>query len=128
MLTSPPHTGDILWTPRAEQIAASRLAAYLRWLETEKGLRFVDYSALWRWSVDDLENFWQSIWDFFELRHDGSRQPVLASRRMPGRGRTWPSRASTVPRSTVRSTPSRTRRSLNDFFRPRMTIGLLSPI
>ena len=84
MLGSPPNTGDILWTPRAEQVTASRLAAYLRWLETEKGLHFSDYNALWKWSVDDLESFWQSIWDFFELRYDGSCQPVLASRQMPG--------------------------------------------
>ena len=28
---------------------------YLAWLERERGLRFDDYAALWRWSVDDLE-------------------------------------------------------------------------
>ena len=27
---------------------------YMDWLERERGLRFADYAALWRWSVDDL--------------------------------------------------------------------------
>ena len=34
---------------------------YMRWLDRERGLRFDDYAALWRWSVDDLEGFWTSV-------------------------------------------------------------------
>ena len=56
----------------------------MRWLEAERGLRFDGYEELWRWSVDDLEGFWGSIWDFFEVRADGDRSQVLASRAMPG--------------------------------------------
>ena len=76
--------GDILWTPSAEQVAASRLHAYQQWLAAERGLRFDDYDALWRWSVEELESFWDSIWDHFGVLADGARAPVLASRRMPG--------------------------------------------
>ncbi len=43
---------------------------------------FDDYAALWQWSVDDLEGFWASIWDFFGVA--GSYDRVLASREMPG--------------------------------------------
>ncbi|WP_349282276.1 acetoacetate--CoA ligase [Polaromonas hydrogenivorans] len=75
---------EILWAPTASQIEPTRLAAYLRWLEANKGLHFADYDALWRWSVDELEAFWQSIWDFFGVQADGAREPVLASRTMPG--------------------------------------------
>jgi acetoacetyl-CoA synthetase len=28
----------------------------MRWLRTERGLAFEDYGALWRWSVDQLED------------------------------------------------------------------------
>jgi acetoacetyl-CoA synthetase len=76
--------GQVLWTPTAEQAASTRLAAYLRWLASERGLRFDDYASLWQWSVDDVEAFWQTVWDFFGVQADGERVPVLASREMPG--------------------------------------------
>ncbi len=73
-----------LWEPSAELVENARLTEFMRWLEAERGLRFEDYEALWRWSVDDLEAFWDAIWDFFEVQADGERGAVLASREMPG--------------------------------------------
>src|ERR1700761_3928619 len=37
------------------------LAAFTRWVETEHGLDLPDYDALWRWSVDHLEDFWRGL-------------------------------------------------------------------
>jgi acetoacetyl-CoA synthetase len=73
-----------LWEPSAELVERSRLTEFMRWLEAERGLAFADYDSLWRWSVDDLDAFWAAIWDFFEVRADGDRSTVLASRQMPG--------------------------------------------
>lgn len=75
---------EILWAPRLDQIEPTRLAAYMRWLASERGLNFESYDALWRWSVDELEAFWQSIWDFFDVQADGSCELVLGSTAMPG--------------------------------------------
>jgi acetoacetyl-CoA synthetase len=76
--------GDLLWEPSAAQKESSRLAHYMRWLAQERGQRFDNYEALWQWSVERLEPFWESVWDYFDVQADGSRQPVLVSRRMPG--------------------------------------------
>jgi acetoacetyl-CoA synthetase len=76
--------GDVLWTPSADRLAASRLADYERWLQARTGRHFVGYQELWRWSVDDLDSFWSSIWQFFDVQADGSPSPVLGERRMPG--------------------------------------------
>jgi acetoacetyl-CoA synthetase len=76
--------GDVLWQPTPTQIDATQLAAYQRWLSSERGLRFDDYAALWSWSVSDVAAFWQTVWDFFDMQADGSREPVLASHAMPG--------------------------------------------
>ena len=73
-----------LWEPPAALVENARLTEYLRWLESERSLRFDGYEALWRWSVDDLDAFWASIWDFFAVQADGDPAPVLASREMPG--------------------------------------------
>ena len=75
---------EVLWTPQSDQIELTRLTAYMRWLATEKGLNFKSYDALWQWSVDELEAFWQSIWDYFDVQADGACEPVLGSQTMPG--------------------------------------------
>ncbi|HZG50141.1 MAG TPA: AMP-binding protein, partial [Thermoleophilaceae bacterium] len=63
--------GDLLWEPRG----GSKLAAYM------EERRFDDYHDLWRWSVEDLEGFWGSLWTRYGL---GSYERVLASAEMPG--------------------------------------------
>jgi acetoacetyl-CoA synthetase len=73
-----------LWQPTAELVEASRLTEYMRWLAERRGLSFDSYEELWRWSVEDLEAFWASIWDYFEVQADGEPESVLDSIEMPG--------------------------------------------
>jgi acetoacetyl-CoA synthetase len=56
----------------------------MRWLEAERGVVASGYSDLWRWSVDSLEDFWASIWDYFEVIAASPYEAVLAERTMPG--------------------------------------------
>src|SRR3979411_2456022 len=59
--------GELLWTPGPERVRRANLTAFADWLARERGRRFADYSALWRWSVEDLEGFWQALWDYFRI-------------------------------------------------------------
>lgn len=78
------NEAEKVWEPSEAVRQAARMTAYLEWLERQRGLRFADYDALWRWSVTDLEAFWASIWDYFEIRAATRYERVLAERRMPG--------------------------------------------
>jgi acetoacetyl-CoA synthetase len=73
-----------MWTPSRERVESSRMHDYMRWLENRKNLRFDDYNALWQWSVNNLEDFWASIWEYFEIRHSQPPTRVLDGQRMPG--------------------------------------------
>ena len=73
-----------LWEPPAGLVERARMTEYMRWLAAARGLDFDGYDDLWRWSVTDLEGFWSSIWDFFEVRADGGYDRVLSSHEMPG--------------------------------------------
>jgi acetoacetyl-CoA synthetase len=77
-------TPELLWTPSREQIEGATLTRYQRWLDDTRGLRFDSYEELWRWSVHDLEGFWSSICEFFELRFEVPAERVLGRREMPG--------------------------------------------
>ncbi|MDD0813906.1 acetoacetate--CoA ligase [Curvibacter sp. HBC28] len=61
-----------------------QMTLYREWLQRERGLSFASYDALWRWSVTDLDAFWQSIWDYFELQSPTPHTAVLARNAMPG--------------------------------------------
>ncbi len=61
-----------------------RLLHYQRWLQAQRGLSFPDYDSLWRWSVDDLPAFWQSIWDHFDIQSPTPHECVLDREVMPG--------------------------------------------
>jgi len=76
--------GRLLWEPTADAIERSTLTTYMRWLEARRGLRFEGYHDLWQWSIDDVEGFWASIWDFFEVRAERPYKRVLGRREMPG--------------------------------------------
>ncbi|MDO7867228.1 acetoacetate--CoA ligase [Nocardioides jiangxiensis] len=73
------------WTPPADAWETSRLGAFARLAQRRSGLDLVgDYAALWRWSVEDLDTFWATAWDFFGLPALPPGQQVLAEDRMPG--------------------------------------------
>ncbi|MGR6317325.1 acetoacetate--CoA ligase [Micromonospora soli] len=76
--------GDVLWAPPADVRERSRIGDYLRWLAEHRGLEFADYDALWRWSVTDLDAFWRSIWDYFEVVAHTPPTATLTGRAMPG--------------------------------------------
>ncbi len=61
-----------------------QIRLYQNWLRDEHGLSFDTYNALWRWSVTELDAFWQSIWDYFDFQSPTPHSAVLASNVMPG--------------------------------------------
>jgi acetoacetyl-CoA synthetase len=69
----------LLWTPAPEQIERATLTRYARAVGREGA-----YDDLWRWSVEDLEGFWSSIWEFFDVQASEPYERVLGRREMPG--------------------------------------------
>lgn len=61
-----------------------QIRLYQNWLREQRGLTFDSYDALWRWSTTELDAFWQSIWDYFELRSPTPHRAALTVNRMPG--------------------------------------------
>ncbi len=76
--------GSVMWEPSERLKSASNIARYMAWLGERRGLRFDSYDELWRWSVNDLEGFWSSIWSYFEVAADSPYTSVLSGSEMPG--------------------------------------------
>ena len=58
----------VLWEPRGDSAVERFAAAH----------GHADYASLFRWSVEDLEGFWQAVWDHFGVRAHTPAERVLA--------------------------------------------------
>ena len=68
----------VLWTPPPDVRETTEIGRFAQ------RFGFDSFEALQRWSVEDLEGFWQAVWDFFELRAHTPHERVLGAREMPG--------------------------------------------
>jgi acetoacetyl-CoA synthetase len=78
---------EVLWTPTPESIAASGLGRFAAWVADRRGLDFgspPDYDAIWRWSVDHLDQFWADVATFTDVLPGVPEDRVLTRREMPG--------------------------------------------
>ncbi|WP_138758499.1 acetoacetate--CoA ligase [Modestobacter altitudinis] len=77
----------VLWSPTPESMAASRLGRFAAWVADRRGLDFgspPDYDAIWRWSVDHLDQFWADVATFTDVLPGVPEDRVLTRRAMPG--------------------------------------------
>jgi len=80
----PVREGTVLWEPTEEFKRRATITRFLKWLESERGLSFKDYHSLWEWSVTEIENFWQCLWQFFDIKASKPYTRILSERKMPG--------------------------------------------
>ncbi|MGW6174208.1 acetoacetate--CoA ligase [Arthrobacter sp. NPDC055138] len=69
---------------KGEGLKKTFLGDYLDWLNQNRGEQFESYDELHRWTVRDLNGFWSSVWDYFEIRDHGSYVEALGEQTMPG--------------------------------------------
>src|SRR5687768_296434 len=72
----------MLWAPSQQFIEESNIKLFMNWLATNKNLSFPDYAQLWKWSVDHLEDFWECIFQYFNVIHDGNYTSVLGEQQL----------------------------------------------
>ncbi|TGX55784.1 acetoacetate--CoA ligase [Sphingomonas gei] len=61
-----------------------QIRLYQDWLKRTHRREFATYEDLRRWSVDDLEGFWRSIWDYDGIESPTPCAAVLGNDEMPG--------------------------------------------
>jgi acetoacetyl-CoA synthetase len=59
--------GEILWRPSPERAAATQAEAFRRAATERWGRELPDWDALYRWSCEEREEFWTSVWDFCQV-------------------------------------------------------------
>ncbi len=75
---------DVLWRPPADVRQTTQMGRYLDFVRDTRGQDFPGYDELFAWSVTDLEGFWGSLWEFFEVKAHTPYERVLGATAMPG--------------------------------------------
>ncbi|MEM6525102.1 MAG: acetoacetate--CoA ligase [Bacteroidota bacterium] len=73
----------VLWTPTDDFKNKSNLSNYIGWLEKSNQLELTNYEQLREWSVKELESFWLSILEYFNIEFSGDTKRVLSGSQMP---------------------------------------------
>ncbi|MCM3389433.1 acetoacetate--CoA ligase [Ureibacillus chungkukjangi] len=76
--------GALLWEPSKEQIENSSITQFKNWVNEERDLSIQNPAELWKWSVDELEQFWESVWKYCKVKSHTPYEQVLEKRTMPG--------------------------------------------
>jgi len=82
-MKSPIKDGDLIWKPSEKTIEDANLTDYMTWLEQNNGQTFDSYRSLWEWSVDSVDDFWQSLMDYFGVAKSKSTLTALKGSQMP---------------------------------------------
>ncbi len=74
-----------LWQPSPERIAEANLTSFATQVERDWGVKLDGYDALYDWSIEEMEKFWTSVWDFCGVIAEtrGSRV-LIDGDKMPG--------------------------------------------
>src|SRR5699024_3983551 len=78
--------GTILWNPSEAAKEEAEITKYIKWLNSKKNFSFTTYDDLWKWSVNHIEAFWESVWEYFEVTSSTSYTSALVGQCMTGAG------------------------------------------
>jgi acetoacetyl-CoA synthetase len=77
--------GKLLWQPTEEQIRATNMYRFMTIVNERFGKRFTRYDELYRWSVENIADFWATMWDVAGIiAAKGYQRVIDDATRMPG--------------------------------------------
>lgn len=77
-------TTAIMWQPTPDQIAAARMTDFMQTINHQFNTNLETYAQLHEWSVTHSEEFWQSIWDYFDIIGEPGARVVSNPEQLPG--------------------------------------------
>jgi acetoacetyl-CoA synthetase len=74
-----------VWRPSPERVAAANLTRFIGCVNSRRGTQLEGYPALYRWSIENPESFWEELARFADVRIDWGPGPALENAaQLPG--------------------------------------------
>ncbi len=56
--------GKQLWSPSPERVANANMTRFMEFVNRRHSRRFGSYDELYRWSIENIPDFWADMWEF----------------------------------------------------------------
>ena len=77
--------GKLLWKPSADNVQATNMYRFMNQINERFGQNFAEYNQLYQWSVENIPEFWETIWEFTGIIASESYREVIDDlSKMPG--------------------------------------------
>ncbi|MBT7086899.1 MAG: acetoacetate--CoA ligase [Desulfobacterales bacterium] len=77
--------GKLLWTPSDEQVKSSNMYEFMGIINDKYNQNFTEFSQLYDWSVENISDFWATMWDYGKIIASESYDEVIDDPyKMPG--------------------------------------------
>jgi acetoacetyl-CoA synthetase len=77
--------GTLIWEPSEKRIKDSNMYRFMQIVNTKYGRSFSGYADLYQWSIDNIPEFWESMWEFAEVKTSKEYDRVVDDlTKMPG--------------------------------------------
>jgi acetoacetyl-CoA synthetase len=76
-------SAKMLWQPSDNFSRQSNLWKYIQWVNHTYDKSFSGYEELWNWSVTNVAEFWESLWKYFSIMHEGTLEKIVSGDVMP---------------------------------------------
>lgn len=68
------EASKLLWRHSSPQTTA--MYRYLQTVNQSQNLHLSTYPDLYKWSIENINAFWESVWKFVGIRAEGTASPV----------------------------------------------------
>ncbi len=65
-----------LWVPSKKRIENSNLIRFIEFINKKFNKNHIDYNQLHRWSIQNTDLFWESFWEFSELKYSKNYKKI----------------------------------------------------
>ena len=75
----------LLWEPSEEQIKTSNMYRFMQVVNDKYNQEFNDYASLYDWSIENIQDFWATMWEFADIIASKPYDQVIEDvTKMPG--------------------------------------------
>jgi len=75
----------LLWKPSEDKIKSSNMFRFMGLINEKYNQNFTEYDPLYQWSIENIPDFWATMWEFADIKASKSYDQVIDDvTKMPG--------------------------------------------
>ena len=76
---------ELLWKPSDERIKGANMYRFMGFINEKFKQNFTEYGPLYQWSIENIPDFWASMWEFAEIKASRPYDQIIDDlAKMPG--------------------------------------------